>query len=112
MHSRATRAFVRIFPDHQAQIKAFIRQNKLKVKKLNDLQMQGLITYCNSVTKPHRRLMKAGPLIILFIFMHSLAAAQGPLISGDFIDLPFDEFTREVEEAGTCKIYLQEGMDQ
>jgi hypothetical protein len=53
--------------------------------------------------------MKALPLIILFVFMHSLAAAQGPLISGNFRDLPFDEFTRKVEEQVPVKfVYRKE----
>jgi len=37
-------------------------------------------------------------LIILFILAHSFVAAQGPVISGNFTDLAFDEFTREVEQ--------------
>jgi hypothetical protein len=41
--------------------------------------------------------MKTVPLIILFFIVHSFAAGQGPVISGDFSDLPFDEFAREVE---------------
>jgi len=53
--------------------------------------------------------MKAIPWIILFIFVHSFAAAQGPIISGDFRDLPFDEFTREVEEQVPVKfVYRKE----
>jgi len=48
---KSNRSFIRIFPDHQVQIKAFIRQNKFKVKKLNDPQMDWLISYCNSLTK-------------------------------------------------------------
>ncbi len=53
--------------------------------------------------------MKAIPWIILFIFVHSFAAAQGPVISGDFRDLPFDEFTREVEEQVPVKfVYRKE----
>jgi hypothetical protein len=41
--------------------------------------------------------MKTLPLIVLFLFMHLFAAGQRLLISGNFRDLPFDEFTREVE---------------
>ena len=53
--------------------------------------------------------MKALPLIILIILAHSYAAAQGPLISGDFRDLPFDEFVREVEEQVPVKfVYRKE----
>jgi hypothetical protein len=48
---RSNRSFIQIFPDHQAQIKSFIRQNKFQVKKLNDAQMHRLIIYCNSLTK-------------------------------------------------------------
>lgn len=48
---KGNRSFVWIFPDHQAQIKAFIRQNKFRVRNLNDSQMQRLISYCNSLTK-------------------------------------------------------------
>ncbi|MCK4855053.1 MAG: hypothetical protein KAT31_12340 [Bacteroidales bacterium] len=48
---KGTRSFVRIFPIHQPEIKAFIRQNKLRVRKLNDSQMYRLISYCNSITK-------------------------------------------------------------
>jgi hypothetical protein len=48
--------------------------------------------------------MKALPMIILYFFMHSLATAQeGPFISGDFRDLPFDEFVRKVEEQVTVR---------
>ena len=53
--------------------------------------------------------MKALPLIILIILAHSFAAAQGPLISGDFRDLPFDGFVREVEEQVPVKfVYRKE----
>jgi hypothetical protein len=53
--------------------------------------------------------MKTLPLIILFYFVHSLAAGQGPVISGDFSDLPFDEFTREIEAQVPVKfIYRKE----
>ncbi len=53
--------------------------------------------------------MKAIPLIIGFIFVHSFTAAQGPVISGDFKDLPFDEFTQEVEEQVPVKfVYRKE----
>ena len=48
---KGNRSFVAIFPDHQPQIKAFIRQNKFHVRKLDDSQMQRLISYCNSLTK-------------------------------------------------------------
>ena len=48
---KSNRSFVGIFPDHQPRIKSFIRQNKFRVKKLNDSQMQQLISYCNSITK-------------------------------------------------------------
>jgi hypothetical protein len=51
---KGTRSFLRIFPDHQPQIKSFIRQNKLRVRKLSDPQMHRLIGYCNSITKYHR----------------------------------------------------------
>ena len=47
--------------------------------------------------------------IIIFLFMHALASAQGPVISGDFNDLPFDEFVREVEAQLPVKfIYRKE----
>ncbi len=49
---KSNRSFVRLFPDHQSQIKSFIRQNKFQVRKLNDPQMDWLISYCNSLTKP------------------------------------------------------------
>ena len=53
--------------------------------------------------------MKAIPWIILFIVVQSFAAAQGPIISGDFRDLPFDEFTRKVEEQVPVKfVYRKE----
>ncbi len=48
---KGTRSFIRIFPDHQPQIKSYIRQNKLRVRKLNDAQMYWLISYCNSLTE-------------------------------------------------------------
>ena len=48
---KGNKSFVGIFPDHQPQIKTFIRQNKFRVKKLNESQMQRLISYCNSLTK-------------------------------------------------------------
>ena len=48
---KGNRSFVRIFPDHQPQIKAFIRQNKFRVRKLNYSQMHRLISYCNSIKK-------------------------------------------------------------
>ncbi|KPL08715.1 MAG: hypothetical protein AMS23_06585 [Bacteroides sp. SM1_62] len=48
---KGTRSFVRIFPDRQPEIKAFIRQNKLKIRKLNDSQMHRLISYCYSITE-------------------------------------------------------------
>ncbi len=48
---KSNRSFIRIFPEHQAQIKAFIRQSKFKVRNLHDPQMDWLITYCNSLTK-------------------------------------------------------------
>ncbi len=41
--------------------------------------------------------MRILPLVILFCLIHSRAAGQGPYISGDFNNLPFDEFTRKVE---------------
>ena len=53
--------------------------------------------------------MKALPLIILIILAHSFAAAQGPIISGDFTNLPFDGFVREVEEQVPVKfVYRKE----
>ena len=42
--------------------------------------------------------MKTVSLIIMFILAHSFAVAQGPVITGNFTDLAFDEFTREVEK--------------
>jgi len=48
---KGTRSFIRIFPDHQSQIKSYIRQNKLNIKNLNDTEMHRLISYCNSLTK-------------------------------------------------------------
>jgi hypothetical protein len=48
---KSTRSFVRIFPEYQSQIQAFVRQNKLRVRKLNDSQMHRLISYCNSITE-------------------------------------------------------------
>jgi hypothetical protein len=48
---KSTRSFVRIFSDHQPQIKSFIRQNRFRVNRLNDAEMQQLISYCNSLTK-------------------------------------------------------------
>ena len=48
---KGNRSFVRIFPNHIPQIKAYIRQNKLRVRKLNDAQMYWLISYCNSLTE-------------------------------------------------------------
>jgi len=53
--------------------------------------------------------MKTVPLIILFILAHSFVAAQGPVISGNFTNLAFDEFTREVEQQVPVKfIYRKE----
>ena len=51
--------------------------------------------------------MKAVPLVILFFFMHTFAAAQGPFISGDFNDLPFEEFTRVVEEQVPVRFFYR-----
>jgi len=48
---KGTRSFIRIFPDHQPQIKSYIRQYKLNIRNLNDTEMQRLISYCNSLTK-------------------------------------------------------------
>jgi hypothetical protein len=50
---KGNRSFVRIFPDQQPEIKAFIHQNKLRVRKLNDSQMHRLISYCHSITETH-----------------------------------------------------------
>ena len=53
--------------------------------------------------------MRTVPLIILFILAHSFVAAQGPVISGNFTDLAFDEFTREVEKQVPVKfVYRKE----
>jgi hypothetical protein len=46
---KSTRSFVRIFPDHQPEIKAFIRKNKFRVRNINDSQMLSLVSYCNSL---------------------------------------------------------------
>jgi hypothetical protein len=48
---KSARSFVRIFPDHQPEIKAFIRKNKSRFRKLNDSQMLSLICYCNSLAE-------------------------------------------------------------
>ena len=48
---KGNRSFVRIFPDHQSQIKAFIRKNKFRIRKLNDSQMLRLVSYCNYLTE-------------------------------------------------------------
>jgi hypothetical protein len=52
---KGTHSFARTFPDHQPEIKAFIRQNKLKIRKLNDQQMYRLISYCQSITETHAK---------------------------------------------------------
>ncbi len=53
--------------------------------------------------------MKTVSLIILFILAHSFAAAQGPVITGNFTELAFDEFTREVEKLVPVKfVYRKE----
>ena len=41
--------------------------------------------------------MKTLKWVIVLFCTHAFAMAQGPKISGDFKDLPFDAFTREVE---------------
>ena len=46
---------------------------------------------------------KTGPVIILLALLHSLAAAQGPLISGTFREVPFDAFVRAVEEQASVR---------
>jgi hypothetical protein len=46
---KGKRSFVRIFPEHQPEIKAFIRKNRFRVNKLNDADMQWLIFYCYSL---------------------------------------------------------------
>jgi hypothetical protein len=42
-------------------------------------------------------MMKTMTWVIVLFCIHAFAKAQGPMISGDFKDLPFDAFTREVE---------------
>jgi hypothetical protein len=49
---KGSRSFVRVFHDHQPQIKAYIRKNKFRVRKLSDAQMLQLISYCTSLTAP------------------------------------------------------------
>jgi hypothetical protein len=46
---KSARLFVRIFPDHQPEIKAFIRKNNFRFRNINDSQMLSLISYCNSL---------------------------------------------------------------
>lgn len=45
------RSFIRIFPEHQTQIKAFLRQNKFQVRNMTDPQMYWLIHHCFSLTR-------------------------------------------------------------
>lgn len=56
LHSfKGNRSFVRIFPDHQDQIKSILRQNKLNVRKLSDAQMHWLINFCySSIISPEK----------------------------------------------------------
>ena len=46
---KGKRSFVRIFPNHQPEIKAFIREHKLQVKELSDPQIHELIHFCQSL---------------------------------------------------------------
>ena len=48
---RGNRSFIRIFPGHEPEVKVYLRQNRLRVRKLNDPQMIRLIRYCQSLTK-------------------------------------------------------------
>jgi|GEM_PF-23173 len=106
---KGNRSFVGIFSDHQPQIKAFIRQNKFRVKKLNDSQMHQLIQYCNSITKTPKEDYE-NSAIDHTVFFHAIhSGCQGPLISGDYRDLSFDEFAGEVEDQVPLKfIYRKE----
>jgi hypothetical protein len=46
---KGKRSFVRIFPEHQPEIRAFIRKNRFRVRKLNDTDMNWLIYHCYSL---------------------------------------------------------------
>ena len=48
---RSNRSFVRLFPDHESRIKAYFREHRLSVRKLNDIQMSRLVGYLQSITK-------------------------------------------------------------
>ena len=48
---KSNRSFIRIFPEHQSQIKTYLRRHRLQVKKLDDPQMNYLVDFCHSITK-------------------------------------------------------------
>ncbi len=48
---KGNRSFVRMFSGHEAEIKAFIRENRFRVRTLSDEQMIKLIRYCQSITE-------------------------------------------------------------
>jgi hypothetical protein len=47
---KSNRSFLRLFPEYQSQIKAYLRKHKLKVRKLDDGHMGHLIDFCSMLT--------------------------------------------------------------
>jgi hypothetical protein len=57
MHSfKRARSFSKIFPDHRAEVKKYIRRQKIRLSKAGDAEMTGLINYCSNIIKEGNRL--------------------------------------------------------
>ncbi len=48
---KGARSFSKSFPDHRAVVMKYIRGEKIRLSKAGDIEMQGLINYCNNLLK-------------------------------------------------------------
>jgi hypothetical protein len=56
LHSfKKARSFSKIFPDHRAEVKKYIRRQKIRLTKAGDAEMTGLINYCSNIIKEGSR---------------------------------------------------------
>jgi hypothetical protein len=56
LHSfKKARSFSKIFPDHRAEVKKYIRRQKIRLSKAGDAEMTGLINYCSNIIKEDNR---------------------------------------------------------
>ncbi len=56
LHSfKGARSFSKIFPDHRAEVKKYIRRQKIRLSKAGDAEMTGLINYCSNIIKEGNR---------------------------------------------------------